>query len=364
MRTLGILLPVVIIVACGGDQANTTPDDGGGKDTSLDTSQSESSTKDAPSDAPVDAGPDVVPLACDGGVCPPVFAFRKIFLGDTDRQFVQANSAWKPYGDNIDGKVTTGQSTDVCQRVQGAPSSAQIDGNNGIDNSFGSNIIPVLQSVSGQNISKQASAAIEGGQGTLLVRIAGLGTAPDYSVLSGSMYKGMPFGGQPLWNGSDLRSVSSQSVTANDVNQPLIVFAKGLMAARAYDSAQAPGVSVLTLGAGNIALSLPIRLLRIHADVAADNSGASTGIVSGVMKTTEFVDAFHQVAGALSASLCSGSAWDSIAAQLAQASDILQDGTQDPTKTCDAISIGIGFEATAVSLGTVQNDPVGPKPCP
>jgi hypothetical protein len=39
---------------------------------------------------------------------------------------------------------------------------------------------------------------------------------------------------------------------------------------------------------------------------------------------------------------------------VAQAPDILADATQDPTKTCDAISIGIGFEAVAVQLGPVQ----------
>ena len=39
------------------------------------------------------------------------------------------------------------------------------------------------------------------------------------------------------------------------------------------------------------------------------------------------------------------------APELIQASDIMQDGTQDPTKTCDGISIGIGFEARVVQLG-------------
>jgi hypothetical protein len=36
-----------------------------------------------------------------------------------------------------------------------------------------------------------------------------------------------------------------------------------------------------------------------------------------------------------------------------QASDILTDGTQDPTKTCDGISIGLGFEMVDAARGGV-----------
>ena len=37
--------------------------------------------------------------------------------------------------------------------------------------------------------------------------------------------------------------------------------------------------------------------------------------------------------------------------QVKRASDIMVDGTQDPTKTCDGISVGLGFEAQAGALG-------------
>jgi hypothetical protein len=40
-------------------------------------------------------------------------------------------------------------------------------------------------------------------------------------------------------------------------------------------------------------------------------------------------------------------------------------GTQDPAKTCDAISIGLGFEASAVHLGQLgQPAPAANNPCP
>jgi hypothetical protein len=50
-------------------------------------------------------------------------------------------------------------------------------------------------------------------------------------------------------------------------------------------------------------------------------------------------------------------------AQIAQSSDIMHDGTQDPTQPCDAISIGLGFDATQAQLGTEVVTAVPPPPC-
>lgn len=41
--------------------------------------------------------------------------------------------------------------------------------------------------------------------------------------------------------------------------------------------------------------------------------------------------------------------------QFVAASDVMKDGSQDPTSACDGISIGLGFEATAVKLGPAMD---------
>jgi hypothetical protein len=77
-------------------------------------------------------------------------------------------------------------------------------------------------------------------------------------------------------------------------------------------------------------------------------------VIAGAIETEQFVNELQKVAGSFDLSLCSGSTFDSIAAQIRQASDIMSDGTNgDPAKTCNAISIGIGFDASAVALGVV-----------
>jgi hypothetical protein len=70
-----------------------------------------------------------------------VFAISKIYYGDSDRSGTSSMCAWTAYGLNIDGKTTDTRSTDVCALVPGSSQQAQVDGQNGIDNSFGANVI-------------------------------------------------------------------------------------------------------------------------------------------------------------------------------------------------------------------------------
>jgi hypothetical protein len=93
---------------------------------------------------------------------------------------------------------------------------------------------------------------------------------------------------------------------------------------------------------------------------------ATRGTIAGVLSTVELIESLRKIAGRISPVLCSGSAFDSIAQQIAQASDMFVDGSNAPGVTCDAISIGVGFDADEVTNVTqVQPDPPpSPNPCP
>jgi hypothetical protein len=95
-----------------------------------------------------DAGP--VADAGPGGA-PPTSALRQVSLEMTRVNFGDPPDAgaWRPVGFNLDGKTTTATSTDVCGLVQGARPAAQEDGQDGIDNSFGANVCPILDGVAG-----------------------------------------------------------------------------------------------------------------------------------------------------------------------------------------------------------------------
>ncbi len=336
--------------ACGGSL--NTPSDGG---------------SDASGDAkkPGDAAADGAPAAScdDAGTCVAAFVFSRMLAGDSDRNLIASPTAWALYGDDIDGKTTTANSTDVCQRASGAPASVQIDGQNGIDNSFGENILPIIESVLGNSsLSLGWSTGIGSGQTYApILRVDGLGGAQDYATLGGGAMLGMPFAGK--FDGKDVWPISSQSIVNGDVTKPILAFS-GSMTARVYKSAPTDGSLPLLLFVGGGAVMLPIKHLVVHASMPPNNATANGGVLSGLVLVADMQGAMRQLLGNVSPQLCSGPTWDGIAAQIAQAADILSDGTQDPSKPCEAVSIGLGFEGTMVAIGQAQNDPPGPAACP
>ncbi len=129
-----------------------------------------------------DAGPDVGagpgPDAGSAGA-PPPSALRRVSLAMTQVNFDSPTAdAWKTIGFNLDGKVTTATSTDVCQLLSAAAPATQDDGQDGIDNSYGENICPIWDSLDMQACSTRISQTYvvtdASGSGTLTIQIANL----------------------------------------------------------------------------------------------------------------------------------------------------------------------------------------------
>ena len=345
---LVLSIALVAVAACGG---SVSTGDGG--------TDSGGGDGKAP-----DAGADAVTTTCDdAGACFAALAFSRVFAGDSDRNLITNANAWAQYGDDIDGKTTFASSTDVCQRASGAPAAVQTDGNAGIDNSFGENILPIVESVLGNSsLSLGWSTAIGAGQTYApILRVDGLGSAQDYASLGGGAMLGMPLAAN--FDGKDVWPISSQSVIGNDATKPALAL-PGTMTARVYRSTPTDGSLPLLLFVGGSTVLLPIKHLVVHATIPPDNATATDGVISGLVTVADMQESMRQLLGTATTQVCSGSTWDAIAAQIAQAADILQDGTQDPNKPCDAVSIGLGFEGTAIIVGQVQNDPPGPAACP
>ncbi len=89
------------------------------------------------------------------------------------------------------------------------------------------------------------------------------------------------------------------------------------------------------------------------------------GTIAGVLETDVLTEEITKIVGGFDTSFCdpTNTTLKSILDQIRQASDIMKDGTQDPTKECDGISIGLGFNLKRVTLGDVA-PPATPKdPC-
>jgi hypothetical protein len=110
---------------------------------------------------------------------------------------------------------------------------------------------------------------------------------------------------------------------------------------------------------------LIIHHVVLAMELTPDHASAKNGTISGVIDTEEFIAELKKYAGAFSPDLCSGSTIEAIANQMRQASDIMTDGTAgNPAAECNAISIGLGFDAHLVKLGPIQAaPPPPPDPC-
>lgn len=296
------------------------------------------------------------------------FALNSLLLGDSARgSTATSTTAWKDYGFNIDGKISDAKSTDVCTRAAGAPSSVQADGNSGIDNSFGANILPIIQSAGSiPNPSQTISDSISKGSFTIQLKIKGLmGAKQTNTGLSAQLFASGAFdedgGTKPTFTTADNWPVRPELLNnPNDVSMgSKVTFPDSYITNGTFVTPT--GTITLSLVFQGVALDIEIVKAVVVMDINGDSG--DNGTIAGVIPTEKLIDGLQKVAGRISKSLC-GNAFDGIAQQIRQTSDINADGSNSAGKACDAISIGIGFTAKHVgnptkiaSLGTAPPDP-------
>ncbi len=367
---------------CGGSSTTADAGDGGGSDGPLtDVHASDVASDTLVSDAGIDA-PDVIIIPPPiGGKPPPppdggtptsnvyTFALETIYLGDTARgTTTPSNTAWESFGYDVDGLTTTTSSTNVCTLYPGAPKLDQVDGTNGIDNSWGSNILPIVQSAASlPNPSQTETATIDIGTWTLLIQVTGLSDDPAQSAvgLTSQLFIGGQTTGTPAFDTTTDWPVLSTSVKDGTTiaSGATVQFGSSYVNGGIFVTGAGSTPITLQLSFGGVALPITIHDPVLTFDHVS-HASAAFGVISGVIDTAEFITTLQAVAGQISTSLC-GSAFDGIAEQIDQAQEIMQDGTNGPGPSCNAISIGIGFDAALVANPTTVQTapPPPPNPC-
>jgi hypothetical protein len=310
--------------------------------------------------------------ATPDGTGPTIQAFSKIFLGDTDRQGVPGSDAWEGYGFDIDGLSSTADNTYHCHPAEGAKiKDIFVSGPGGLDNSYGKNIVPIFSGVV-SDPSANANQSLENGDFSLLLSLDKLGLKADYTSVHTQLFASR---GTADSDGQLIPPTAAQLSAGTYVWHPLPEllnpdgtsqqsFSQGYLTGNTFVSGTTTGDIVFLQSLSGVSLPLFIHQARLSVKLTPDHRTGSLGTIGGVLTTEEFVGALKKLAGTLSSSLCSGSTFDSIATQIRQASDIMSDGTQDPTKVCDAISIGLGFETVTALLGDpAPVSPPSPDPC-
>jgi hypothetical protein len=320
-----------------------------------------------------DGGPTMVTAAHN-------YALHKLYLGDTRRDGTPDANAWATYGYNLDNLVTTRTSTDVCTRAPGAASDIQVDGNGGIDNSFGENIVPIINSTAG-DVGTSLNASINKGSFTLMTYVKGFddtaGSTQTALGLSGALLSGADYtllnAGPPAWNTTthwpvapELLKCGASCVKGTDdpIQQSKVQFPQAYVTNGTFVNGT-PSDVTLSLGIGGQTLQVVAHSAVLTFQAGQTPGTITNGTIAGVVRTTELLSAVQGIAGHISHALCSGAAFSSIAMAINQASDIVlhDDGSisNNASETCNAISIGLGFDSTEIAIPT-PNDIAGPSP--
>ena len=306
------------------------------------------------------------------------FALNKLYLGDSSRSGTPSNDAWKSYGYNLDQKTTAGSSTDVCTRAKGAPSSNQADGTNGVDNSFGSVILPLIKSAASlTDPSKTITDTITKGSFTIQLSIKGLtdSATQTNTGLKGDLFASGAYQGDsptPVnFPGFDNASQIDWPVRAELLNDGNTIasgskvnFQDAYIVNGLFVNGSGGATITLSLAFQGVALDLSVKKAILTFKHSAAGS-LTEGTIAGIIDTEELITGPKKVAGRISTTLC-GSQFDGIAQQIRQASDILTDGTNSAGKDCNGISIGLGFDAVLVQNPTKVAKDTGtqtPDPC-
>ncbi len=279
------------------------------------------------------------------------FAIDTLDLGDVN---------WKSLGYNIDGKVSTSQSTDVCKETNGQKT-IHNDGNQGIDNAFGNKIAAYIGTINPQP-SSRISDAIKGGEFTIIFETTGLSAdaAQTANGVTGKVYTG---GAYDPDGKKKPTFAKDDNWPVRDNLTPKATFDNGYVTNGTYVSGDPTDIQMTLIFSGQ-QLSITIHKAVVTFKHSAE-SAATGGIISGVIETAQLVSEIQKVAGAISPSFCPGSAnADSLKSTIQEASDILKDGTNVAGSDCDGISVGIGFTAKEIAAPTkVSVQPAVGDPC-
>lgn len=344
-------------VGCGDDGAETT---GAGGSGSGGGSQTGAGAGDVVLAAP--------PERPDGAAQPEAGAseflgISELFVGETDRGGAASPTAWEDYGYDLDGQPTVDTNgddkfdsadlTNHCTPTGGEVNVGAVeDGANGVDNSFGKNIIPIIVGLV-PDLSDAATQAITEGSFTIGLRMDGLGSADAYDPISTNLYAGAN-GESGTWQ------YVGALLNNDDIEDPKIQFPNAYVVGNTWVSGE-PQLVTISLSLSGINLDLNIENAVITVDLAADHKSGQNGIIAGVLDAQALIDEIAKVVGELDVGICPDDpTFESVIVQnILGATDLLKDGSNKANVPCDGISIGLGF-----SMDTVVFEGIAPPPEP
>lgn len=309
------------------------------------------------------------------------YAISTLYLGDTYRSGMTSTGAWQSFGYDLDGKVTGAASIDACTLTPGSGNQVQVDGAGGVDNAWGSQVLPLLEMTYGP-LGLRTNQLIQAGHWTQMTYVVGFDDSPGNTTsalgLTGATLAGAndptiasPWGLGTQWPVAP-GSIAGCSSTAgcpagtNPIASAAVKLPLAYQRGGVFVSGLLPSLDLpVPLPSGSLVLNLRDVLITFQPHTPGS---VTQGVIAGVIATSDLVAAVQQTELGVMPTLCSSTALQTIATQIEQTSDIEWNGStvaNDPGITCNAISIGLGFDATEIATPTViaPGAPAAPSVC-
>jgi hypothetical protein len=286
------------------------------------------------------------------------FVLRSVDLGLRDA------NAWKEIGFDLDRRTTTSDdskdSRNSCKRATGSPLRSLTDGVDGIDNAFGQHVMSVIKSIK-SDAEQVANDEIANGGYTLLLRIDGA-SAADNASAPGALYAAGAHAGKPTFTADDKWPVWSTTLSDGvDLEKPLRKFPLGYVRNGTWVSGE--------IGEGPEPIWFPLfgPLEMNMSTLLSVDLASGKGTLAGALPSTELVRMGTRWAGKFG--MCKGEpGFDSVMSMLEGMSDLVlaAPDLQDPSRPCNAVSVGIGFQLAPVAPPTtvIAPPPAAESICP
>ncbi|MCA9631866.1 MAG: hypothetical protein KC766_29635 [Myxococcales bacterium] len=253
----------------------------------------------------------------------------------------QPDPLWKDIGFDLDGVCTQPPDNPVECLAENA-SGPQRDGNAGVDNAFGSTVIPLLKAAD-VTIQQSAQSNQNEGKSAIVVHVDGWNGEDDdpsvqvwmaetaYAIPDGSTDPGMP-----SWDGTDSFYVPDAAFNNGDVNSPVIGNDNAYVAGRVLVM-RLPDRSAFPFQTSDGQVFLKLTDATLTGQISADGRSLANVQLAGRWGAQDVLDTLVYI------NICPNSLEYGLVQNLLQNSADIRatKGTGGPGAVCDAVSIGI-----------------------
>jgi len=296
-------------------------------------------------------------------------AFKRYELGSIDPTGVSDETAWTAHGYDLDA-ICTSRAASVanvatCRRPEGAQQDSLLDGERCRDNNFGRHVGTILRAAA-PDTEKTLNEQIALGSSTWLLRIDDVDMSADDPYAPATLYRvadeRMSDPRVVNWDGTDVRSVHADSVIDGDIARGVTTMPRGYIANGTWVSGDPSRLNLSVPVTASLFVAMKMDNALITLELSGDRTTGTNGIIAGALALADVEVALKAIAD--NAGVCPGTPlYVTLLSSMAKMPDVSMGapGLQDTTKTCDGVSVGIGFAVVPVQPATNVVPPPPPR---